>query len=75
MRVEYRGVVDRAYPERLAERLRELIRDPGRLAAGANNARIARERFHYDVLAAQVAAVIERIHETSARGGQTRARA
>ena len=58
MRVEYRGVVDRDYPARLAERLRTLMRQPQLLSAGAANTGVARKLFDYDVLAERVATVI-----------------
>ena len=58
MRVEYNGVYDTDYPSRLAERLRALIADPGRLAAGAHNVDVAKRQFDYDVLAERVAGVL-----------------
>ena len=59
MRVEYRGVVDREYPARLAERIRQLLAHPERLAEGAANVEIARRMFDYGVLSERVGAVID----------------
>jgi glycosyltransferase involved in cell wall biosynthesis len=59
MLVAYRGTVDRGYPARLAERLREIIRDPSRLKEGAANVEIARRIFDYDVLSARVGELLE----------------
>jgi glycosyltransferase involved in cell wall biosynthesis len=61
MLVEYHGTVDRDYPARLAERIREIVRDRGRLSAGAGNVEIARTIFDYDVLAERVADVLESV--------------
>ena len=58
MRVEYRGVVDRDYPRRLAERLRGLAANRSLLDAGAANAAVARRLFDYDVLATRVGEVL-----------------
>jgi glycosyltransferase involved in cell wall biosynthesis len=59
MRVPYDGTVDRDYPARLADRLREIMRDPARLKAGAANVERARTIFDYDVLSARVGALLE----------------
>jgi glycosyltransferase involved in cell wall biosynthesis len=59
MLVEYRGVVDRDYPAKLAERLRGLLADPDRLALKGANAARAREQFDYGVLVRRVRQVIE----------------
>lgn len=55
MLVPYEGVVDRAYPARLAERIRLLAKDRGRLELGATGVAIARRQFDYNVLASRVA--------------------
>ena len=65
MRVEYNGVVDPEYPQRLAARIREIIADPSRLAAGARNVEIARTTFDYDVLSARVGAVLDNVSRGS----------
>jgi glycosyltransferase involved in cell wall biosynthesis len=59
MRIEYNGTVDRAYPARLAERIRHLVRHPESLSAGARNVAIARASFDYDVLSGRVAEVLD----------------
>lgn len=67
MLVPYEGVVDRAYPARLAERVRALCADRGRLASGLAGVDIARRHFDYDVLARRVAGVIASTFERRAR--------
>jgi len=59
MLVPYDGTVDRAYPARLADRVRRLLARPATLRAGARGVALAREHFDYDVLAPRVEAVIE----------------
>lgn len=61
MRVPYEGVVDRAYPARLAARVRELAKRPGAFATQDELVRLARERFDYDVLGDRVAALLDRV--------------
>lgn len=68
-RVPYHGLVDRDYPARLADRLRALLADPAPLArAAATNRAIARERFDYDLLAARLSGVLDRVL-TAGRAG------
>jgi glycosyltransferase involved in cell wall biosynthesis len=61
MRVPYEGVVDTAYPSRLAERVEGLLAQPGRLRAGEALVGVARERFDYGVLAGRVRDVLARV--------------
>jgi len=61
VRVPYEGVVDRAYPARLAERVEGLLARPERLQAGAALVGVARERFDYAVLGARVRELLERV--------------
>ncbi|WNG44194.1 glycosyltransferase family 4 protein [Archangium minus] len=61
MRVPYQGVVDRAYPARLAERVEGLLARPDQLKAAESLVGVARERFDYPVLAARVHEVLERV--------------
>jgi glycosyltransferase involved in cell wall biosynthesis len=61
MRVPYEGVVDRAYPARLAERVEGLLARPERLRAGETLVGVARERFDYAVLGARVRELLERV--------------
>lgn len=61
MLVRYDGVVDRAYPRRLAERIRELLRHPDRLAEGQKGILIAREKFDYGVLFARVNHLVDQL--------------
>ena len=68
MRVEYRGVVDPEYPARLADRIRQLIAHPERLAEGAANVEIARRVFDYGVLSERVGTVIDSLAVGEPRG-------
>ncbi|MFL5353833.1 glycosyltransferase [Archangium sp.] len=61
MRVPYQGVVDRAYPARLAERVEGLLARPEQLQTAEALVGVARERFDYPVLAARVLQVLERV--------------
>jgi len=54
----YQGTVDRAYPGRLAKRIRTLERDRPSLDATAAMTRIARNEFDDDVLAPRLAGLI-----------------
>ena len=58
MLVPYKGTVDRAYPARLADRVRAIAGDRSRLALGAGGAAIAREHFDYEMLAGRVSQVL-----------------
>jgi hypothetical protein len=57
MLLRYDGVLDRAYPERLATRIRALV-PQGRLSSRASRL-IAAEHFDYDRLAPKVERVLE----------------
>ena len=61
MLVPYQGTVDRTYPIELAARIRMLVADRGRLAAGLQGVGIARRHFDYDMLAARVEALLEKV--------------
>ncbi|MGZ3458664.1 MAG: glycosyltransferase [Archangium sp.] len=61
MRVPYEGVVDAAYPARLAERVEGLRARPERLRAGEALVNVAREKFDYVVLTERVREVLERV--------------
>jgi glycosyltransferase involved in cell wall biosynthesis len=60
MRLPYEGTVDRAYPARLAARVREIAGQRARLELGAGGVAIARQHFDYDVLAKRVVDVLSR---------------
>ncbi len=59
MLVEYEGIVDPNYPQKLADRLRPLLADRALLERRAGHVSLAREKFDYDVLARRVEGVIE----------------
>ena len=68
-RVPYHGLVDPAYPARLADRVRALLANPGLAAdAAAGNRAVARERFDYDMLAARVGDVLDRVLSAGGAG-------
>ena len=58
MLLDYEGVVDRSYPERLAGSVRALASDRGRLARGNVGPPLARQYFDYDMLAGRVDTVL-----------------
>ncbi|MCS6804269.1 MAG: glycosyltransferase [Acidobacteriota bacterium] len=58
MLVDYEGVKDREYPQRLAQRIRAIVRDRAQLERGERNRRVAAEYFDYDVLAERLKNVI-----------------
>ncbi|MBU6400960.1 MAG: glycosyltransferase [Verrucomicrobia bacterium] len=55
MLLDYEGEVDPGYPRRLAERVRWLYEEPGRLQARAGLRRLVQEHFTYEVLSRQFA--------------------
>jgi glycosyltransferase involved in cell wall biosynthesis len=57
MLITYEGRWDEAYPQKLADRLRSLIENPGRLAAGSD-LRAKASDFEYSRIAAQAADLI-----------------
>ena len=59
MLVPYDGVQDWAYPQKLAERVRTILADRSKLAAGAGNLALAREHFEYTTLGKRLAEVID----------------
>jgi len=61
MRVRYDGTVDRAYPSRVAARVRELLSDRKALDVSEGMSAIARARFDYDVLAPRVGSVLDEL--------------
>ncbi len=66
MLVDYHGTVDRAYPARLAARLRVLCQDRDRLRAGSALVDVARREFDYAVLAERADALLRRVVAESA---------
>jgi glycosyltransferase involved in cell wall biosynthesis len=58
MRVPYEGFFDPTYPHKLAERVRRLLQNRGQLDRQAEQTRIARECFDYDVLSGRLADLI-----------------
>lgn len=54
MLLDYEGPFDRLYPERLAERIRRMLDDKGRLKRGSVLVPIAQEHFDYSHLAQRV---------------------
>ena len=60
MLVPYEGVVDLEYPNRLAERIRQIVTS-GRSHAAEDCVAIARRHFDYDVLGPRVEAMLTRL--------------
>jgi glycosyltransferase involved in cell wall biosynthesis len=61
MLVSYEGVQDRAYPRKLAERVKALLNDPHRRERGAANIRLAKEHFEYAKLAERLGDILRRM--------------
>lgn len=66
MLIPYEGRWDETYPQKLADRLRSLIADPSRLAAGSDIPSKASE-FEYSHIAARAAALIADLLEPTSR--------
>lgn len=66
MLIAYEGRWDVTYPQKLADRLRSLIADPGRLAAGAG-LRAKASEFEYSRIAAQGADLIAALLDSTPR--------
>jgi glycosyltransferase involved in cell wall biosynthesis len=66
MLVDYEGTWDEKYPEKIAERLRTLVADPSRLAAGIGLRNTASE-FDYSRVAARAARLIAEVREVPPR--------
>lgn len=58
MLIEYDGDWDDSYPQRLADRIRELIDQPERLECAAASVELARQHFEYDLLAERLGGVL-----------------
>jgi glycosyltransferase involved in cell wall biosynthesis len=67
MLVQYEGVKDLAYPQRLAERIRAILNCPEVLKHAAVNISIAQEHFEYSRLARRVGQVIESVLDDQGR--------
>ena len=63
MLVEYRGVVDADYPDRLAERIETLLAKPERLQAARALIQVAWKQFSYPILAKRLRPLLERMAE------------
>lgn len=59
MLVEYEGVKDWEYPEKLKERIERILEHPEMLKLAADNVLIAKENFDYPILAERMRRVIE----------------
>ena len=60
MLIDYHGTRDESYPQRLAERIRSLLRDRS-CRLGSSAVQIARQHFDYDVLAPRIGDVLEKL--------------
>lgn len=66
MLIDYEGRWDVTYPEKLAERVRSLVADPSRLAAG-RELRVKASEFDYSRIAARAASLIAGVLEAAPR--------
>jgi glycosyltransferase involved in cell wall biosynthesis len=63
MLVDYNGVKDASYPEKLANRIELILGEPKMLSASENSISIARQHFDYSVLAKRAHQVIEGVRK------------
>jgi glycosyltransferase involved in cell wall biosynthesis len=70
MLVDYAGTVDRDYPGRLAEHVRALLAEPGRLGLGLAGVETARAYFDYRLLAERVGRVLGEVSRGHRRARQ-----
>ena len=61
MLLKYEGVKDQQYPQRLAERIENILADPRRLERAAGHVALAKEFFEYSKLAERLSSVIENV--------------
>lgn len=61
MLVNYEGVKDERYPQKLVERVRGILHDPQRLSRAARNVEVAKEFFEYSKLAQRLNHVIDSV--------------
>ena len=61
MLVQYEGVKDQNYPQKLRERIESIITDPELLNLAADNVDVAKKNFDYAVLAERLAVIINSI--------------
>lgn len=61
MLVDYDGVVDRDYPRRLAQRIEWLMDHPEKLSCASANRALASAHFDYDLLAARLSTLLDRL--------------
>jgi glycosyltransferase involved in cell wall biosynthesis len=59
MLVEYEGVKDLQYPQKLAEKITTLLNHPEMLKRSLRNVAVAKERFDYSILADRIANLIK----------------
>ena len=64
MLVEYEGVKDRNYPEKLRDRIEAIIANPELLNLAAHNVDVARKHFDYAVLTERLAVIIDSVCKT-----------
>ena len=59
MLIAYEGVKDELYPQKLADRIKLILKEPARLQSGAANVALAQKHFDYSLLAGRLEAFIE----------------
>lgn len=67
MLVDYEGVKDETYPQKLADRIKSILKEPARLQSGAANVALAQKHFDYAVLAGR----LEEFIEATLKAGRT----
>ena len=72
MLVDYEGVKDRGYPQRLKERIETILDHPEMLKRSAKNVSLAKEHFDYAILAERMKRVVEAAIKTRPRKSRMR---
>lgn len=78
MLLKYEGVKDQQYPQRLAERIENILAHPRRLERAAGHVALAKQSFEYSKLAERLSSVIESVlrpnQESEAAAAQRKGR-
>jgi glycosyltransferase involved in cell wall biosynthesis len=68
MLVEYEGINDSAYPQRLADRISALLESPEKLKRGLENVAVAQSQFDYCVLAEKMDVLFATVLQDRSKG-------
>jgi glycosyltransferase involved in cell wall biosynthesis len=72
MMIEYEGVIDTEYSDKLARRIASLLDNPEKLARGLDNISIAKSQFDYSILAEKMAGLFDIAIQAGSRNRKQR---